>query len=115
MLRPASLLLGLIVLPVATFAADTPKAAPTPAPKAPARAQPPTKAPAHHSDEVDDDEGRAAALARASTSTRPPPTGTGMPPIAIAAPMNGAVLKCAAVRAAPRCRSARMNSTRLTP
>ena len=44
MLRPASLLLGLIVLPVATFAADAPKAAPAPAPKAPARAQPPTRA-----------------------------------------------------------------------
>ena len=44
MLRPASLLLGLLALPLAGLSADAPKAAPAPAPKAPARAQPPTRA-----------------------------------------------------------------------
>ena len=43
MFRPASLLLGLLALPVAALSADAPKAAPAPAPKAPARAQPPTR------------------------------------------------------------------------
>ena len=44
MLRPASLLLGLLALPLAGLSADAPKATPAPAPKAPARAQPPTRA-----------------------------------------------------------------------